>query len=190
MYGTTYYNRANYFDSVVARSTAGGSDLAKLYDSPGDDLFDACLAYAVFSGAGFSNRVEGFGYVTVYSDIGGSDTATLHGSAGDETITGTYEYTRLQGGTTDITARSFEKTFIPAGSGGQDKATLYDSSGDDRLDAAGTWAKLSYPDRFIHLSDLTTLARVKAISSKGGQDTKHIDATDYVLETQGPWTPI
>ncbi len=96
----------------------------------------------------------------------------------------------MQGGSTDITARSFEKVFVPAGSGGNDKATLYDSSGNDRLDAAGNWAKLSYPDRFIHLSDLTALARVKAISSKGGQDTKHTAATDYVLETQGPWTPI
>ncbi len=82
-----------------------------------------------------------------------------------------------------ITARSFEKTFIPAGSGGQDRATLCDSSDDDRLDAAGTWAKRSYPDRFIHLSDSAAIARVKAISSKGGQDTKHTEATDYVLET-------
>ena len=189
LYATSFYNRANYFDSVVAHSSAG-NDLAKLYDSPGDDTFDAYLAYAVLSGAGFSNRVEGFRYVTAYSDMGGSDTATLHGSAGDETITGTYEYTRLQGGSTDITARSFEKTFVPGGSGGQDKATLYDSSGDDRLDAAGTWAKLSYPDRFIYLSDLAALARVKAVSSQGGQDTKHTTAIDYVLETQGPWTAI
>jgi hypothetical protein len=188
LYGASFYNRANYFDSVVAHSSAG-ADLAKLYDSPGDDIFDAYLTYAVLFGAGFSNRADGFRYVSANSDAGGMDVANLHGSAGDETITGTYEYTRLQGGATHIMARAFEQTFLRTG-GGQDKATLYDSPGDDRLAAAADWATLSYLDRFVRLSELTSLARVTAISSRGGSDTKHVDAIDYVLETIGPWRPI
>ena len=73
--------------------------------------------------------------------------------------------------------------------GDQDKASLYDSPGDDHRAAAADWAKLSYLDRLVRLSDLTLLARVTAISSRGGSDMKHVDAIDYLLETIGPWKP-
>ena len=189
MYGTAYYNRANYFESATGHRSEG-TDLAKLYDSPGDDLLEAYADYVRFHGAGFSNRAEGFRSVQAFSTAGGLDTANLHGTSGDDTVTGTPDYVRLQNASVDATARGFKKNYVLSGNGGNDKATLYDSSANDRLDAAGKWARLSYSDRFLDVSELTSLAKVTAISSKGDHDTKKVGPTDYLLETIGPWEDV
>jgi len=176
-------------EEISARGE-GGADVARLYDSSGDDTFVANPTYGQLSGAGFSNRAESFRFVTASGGTGGPDTATFHGSPGNETITATREHTRMDGATASVDARAFDKVFLFAG-GGEDKATLQDSDGDDHLEAADDWAKLSYdPDHFLHLSELASLARVKAISSRGGSDTKHVGETDYLLETEGPWEAV
>ena len=57
-------------------------------------------------------------------------------------------------------------------------------SGNDLLEAAANWAQITYPQRKTKVS---AFGKVTAVSSKGGADTKHIEAIDFVLDTQGPW---
>jgi len=42
----------------------------------------------------------------------------------------------------------------------------------------------TYADRQIEVTDFH---RVKAISSRGGHDTFHLEAVDFLFLLQGPW---
>jgi hypothetical protein len=115
--------------------------------------------------------------------------ANFHGSSAVDTFIGRYESSEMKGTGYDTTANTF-KTANFDGVSGADKTYLYDSPSSDRLDAASNWAKMTYADRLILLTDLSTLAKLSVTSSRGGSDTKHTAATDYALTVTGPWTSV
>lgn len=69
----TFSNFATGFASVQAVSSAGGRDIANLYDSVGDDRLEAQGRSATLKGTGFSNQVTGFSTVSGSSEKGGVD---------------------------------------------------------------------------------------------------------------------
>ena len=182
--GTDFLLRAVRFDSVTATSR-GGSDVAQLYDSPGEDELTADPETATLSGPGFELNVNLFDYVHTYaSDDGQTDTATLTGSAtGQDWFIATPEYGRLAGQRDDGTnffhrAVRFDQLIANSG-GGDDVAQLYDSLGDDVLKA--------YPDAATMTREDGTSAQalgfryLHGYASPGGFDT----ATLYDTTTDG-----
>ena len=80
----SFYNRANYFDQVVAASS-GGTDLARFFDSAFKDVFTlrADSKDAVMTGSGYVNQALKFRYVYATATTGG-DEASLYDSPGDD----------------------------------------------------------------------------------------------------------
>ena len=178
---------ARSFDAVHAYASAGGLDVAHLFDSAGDDTFVGRPTWSKMSGDGFLARAKFFDNVHGYATRGGNDTARLFDSAGDDTFIGRSTYSKLVGDGFMTRAKFFENVTAMAGSGGNDTAFLYDSAGNDRLDAADNWAALSYAAQTVSAEGFSW---AKATSSSGGNDTKHVEAMDFVLQTQGPWTDV
>ena len=89
--GTGFSNRVESFAKVYAYSTAGGVDVAKMFDSTGNDTFYATPVQAYMTGkygatssTEYYHEVNNFAGVHAYSTQGGTDLATLHDSAGNE----------------------------------------------------------------------------------------------------------
>jgi len=85
--GREFFNRVKSFDAVHAYATQGNGDVAHLYDSSGDDVFEAWADFdqAKLYGDGFFNRAKSFDRVYGHADAepapGGYDVAHLHDSA-------------------------------------------------------------------------------------------------------------
>jgi len=97
-------NYVKGFDLVNADvSLGGGSDLASLFDGPGDDRLQAGeslveLDLNASPGASDTNlAARGFGEVRIYAQMGGNDTAILTGSAGNDRFIGRVSYGRMKG---------------------------------------------------------------------------------------------
>jgi len=137
-------------------------------------------------GDGFYNRAKFFEAVHAYGTAGGYDSARLYDSAGDDHFVLRPDDGALFGDQFYNRAKFFEEIEANADAGGQDNAS-YESVKDAHLEAANDWAQLSWAGRFAWL---TEFERVKAESSGDGNDTKHIEATDFLLLTDGPWLDI
>lgn len=127
-------NGIEYQFSTATQLTAfggGGHDVARLYDSPGDDTFAASPRAAVLEGDGFRMEVRQFEAVHAYAN-GGDDIAKLYDSVGDDRLVATPSEAALSGEGFYLRAKHFEAVHAYA-NGGDDTARLYDSAGDDRL---------------------------------------------------------
>ena len=183
------------FDAVNAYATAGGIDVARLYDSAGDDGFYATPTEGGLWGTGFYNRVESFDQVLAYATAGGSDTANLYGSSGDETFYGTPTQGALwlPGGGWYNRAMYFDVVHAHLSQGGDEEVVLDDSAGDDLLEADDDWLQLfsdDVVDFLIYLDGLDSqLDWAEANSENGGNDTTDIiPLLDYDLDLDGPWS--
>jgi hypothetical protein len=84
------------FSTNLAYSTAGGSDTAVFYDSPGNDTFYSYTSYnnsdqhlaGMYGGygGGYVNSASGFATMIANSTNGGNDTADLVGSSGKNAL--------------------------------------------------------------------------------------------------------
>ena len=117
--GQAFYNRANYFEQVFGVSSLGGNDMARLYDSAGNDTLQASPTSATLSGTGFSNQALSFRYVTAYASTGG-DVAHLTGSSGDDKFYGSGSTARLYDAAMAaylLDVRSFQNVDVAGGTG-------------------------------------------------------------------------
>ena len=64
------------FAKVKAHAFRGGQDRARLYGSPGNDVFYALPEYSLMFGATYSNYAAGFEVVQGFGNQGGYDEAT------------------------------------------------------------------------------------------------------------------
>lgn len=139
--GTVRLSSATYIvsaDSVENTRVVGDyRDTAYLYDSAGNDTFEAGTATATLKGSGYCQVVEGFGNVTAYAS-GGHDMATLYDSVGNDTFIADPQSASLRGNGFANYARSFDAVRAYAVAGGHDTATLTGSSGNDLLTTRGT----------------------------------------------------
>jgi uncharacterized delta-60 repeat protein len=191
--GTNFYYQVNAFASVFVPS-GNSNDTAYLYDSPGNDTFDAFPDHAIMFGSDFYHWVGGFGDVFALSS-GGSDTANLFATGSGDTFSGFVDiggyHSVLQSASAQnyyLSANNFAIVNVAA-SAGNNSAYLSDSPGNDTLTSANGNQSISlqYPANGINL---TGFAAVLATSLEGGSDTApatKVKASDYVLQTAGNW---
>jgi len=201
--GQAFYNRANYFDQVVAVSGGLGGDFARLYDSAGSEVLQASPTSATLAGPGFSYQAQNFRYVTAYATTGG-DEAFLTDSTGADIFTGTPTTARLTTATVSyyVEARQFAKVTLTS-VGGDDTANLSDSAGNDTFWGRLADAVLSDGSLDLTNGDLlapntyylkllgftSSLDKVNVSGAAGGANTRKIvTPVDYALAFTGTWT--
>ncbi len=200
MQGPGTYCRVNGFEQVSGFATgAGVGDLAFLYDGAGDDHFVGRPDYAQITYGGDPAHfayAEGFRWVKTHARVNGhgNDTAELYGVAGgfDKLLLSLQgKYALLVGPSRYLEVKYYETNQVYGNTADTDWAYAWDSAGDDLLTADGavdpSKATLQSVDQ---LFELYHFAYVKAVSSKGGTDTKDIRnpaLLDYVLEAVGNW---
>ncbi len=196
-YNHGFFNRAKFFEGAHAFATAGenDTDVARLYDSPGDDIFYADPVYgALYNQAydgqyntSYYNRAKFFQGVHAFATAGGHDLARLHGSDGSDRF-----YADPDQGTLYLPgqyynrAKFFEEVNAHAHGGDDDRAELHDSALDDLFEAEGNWARLTNLDR-DSFSWITDFDRVQAAATTG-KDTKDVKPPlGFLLEPHGSW---
>ncbi len=138
----TYDITAEGFETVTAYG-GDGSDVANLYDSPGDDTLAASPSRAVFTGPGLNNSAVGFETV-IANSTGGVDTSTFTDSAGNDRFIVTSTSATMSGAGYSLTANQFRRMHGLALSGGSDSAYLYDSLRNDTYRADGAQGRMFY----------------------------------------------
>ncbi len=199
-YTNGFYNRAKFFEGVHAYATAGGSDLARLYDSPEDDVFYADpiqgalynTTYEEQYTRGFYNRAKFFEGVHAYATAGGSDEARLFGSEGDDRLAADATQGAMYlPGQYYNRAKFFEKVYADAGQGGHDEAYLVDSPEADLLEAEGSWARLSRAAAdFLYEVDGFDYVKATATTGDDMKSTPPLSLLLFTLEPDGPWKDL
>ncbi len=143
-----FSNRAEGFDTIVAHADNGGLDVAKLYDSSGDDTYTAEPTTATLSlRDGLSNEqnytANDFEATHAYANYGGSDTAFLYDSTGNDTGYASPSEASLYGTSYYNRAKNFETVTLDA-STGTDTAEFYDSTDVDLFEGYSTYATIEF----------------------------------------------
>jgi len=145
---------AQNFRYVHGYARYGGTDVARLKDSPGGDVLIAKPEWAKLSndeGLGNDYLVRAKLFEETHSDAtAGHDVAYMYDSPGRDVFVGRPEWSRMYGldAKYDNRANAFEEVYSHAIYGGDDRAELYDSEAEDRLEAAldeaapDHWAKV------------------------------------------------
>ena len=152
----------------------------------GDDSFQfnagANLSFTV-NGASYSYDRASVEQI-VFRGGGGNDAATMNGSDENEQAEITAKGGVFAG--LGYTVQAIDvSTLLVFGGGGQDTAVARDSGYDDHLEATGNRLAISSPG--MYSSAVVGFEVVKAISSRGGRDTRTLQALDFALESFGPW---
>ncbi|NLS94332.1 MAG: hypothetical protein GXX96_19405 [Planctomycetaceae bacterium] len=198
VYGGAMYNRVKFFDQVDAYG-GGGKDFARVFDTPGDEVFEGTMGLSRLAGEGFEIGMYDFRQVLAYGTGGGYDTATLTDSARKDEFHGRSHKSEMFDMVTDgdayqITVRAFDvvharATDQTAGTGGNDIAKLWGTALDDYVEAAEDW--LSYG---IHRPELDPLYEILAFETvkiretPGGADQADTaDNLTFALTFEGNW---
>jgi hypothetical protein len=168
---------------TVRTYASGGTGLASLTGSPGNDIFVGTPTYSYLAGSNYLLFVSGFVQVNATGG-GGSDAAFLYDSAGDDLFRGTSTYSFLSGTGFMNTASGFGQVTAVAGSGGTDTADLYAGPGDNYYsgqDSGGVLVGTGYSIAVNHF------AVVRATASTDGTNLLFLSALDYVFQPIGNW---
>ena len=93
--GAGYLVLTEDFASTEVFSNNSTTNVAGLYDSSGDDIFNAADDVTTFTGPGFSHTLHAFRSVRAYS-LSGTDSAILNDTAGDDYFISAATYAYLQ----------------------------------------------------------------------------------------------
>ncbi|MFN3192093.1 MAG: collagen binding domain-containing protein [Aureliella sp.] len=153
----------------------GGEDLARFYDSPGDDSFVLEPGSATWNGDGFAHSANGFNRMYVYGGQGGSDTAELSGGTGRDNFVARPGDSKLYSEQSYIRVVDIEKVSASANEA-EDRAYLHgDQSGDDALFADSEMVSLSGTEYAIAASGFSyTLAS----AGVGGSDNAQVQGSE------------
>jgi len=191
-FAQVYFNRVKFFEQVIAHATDGDYDRANLYDSYGDDTFEAYPQSATLSAAGQAVTVNNFNGVHAFCWAGGNDVARLYGSADKDEFHGTPLEASLYNPTYFNRAVQFDEVYADAGEG-DDDAFLFDSEPTiDLFEALGEWARLSSYAATDYLLEVESFDFVNATASTAGdwKDLPELTLLDFVLELDGPWEDL
>ena len=180
MYGGRMYTRVKFFDVVEAFSS-GDNDLARLFDTTGNDVFEGQQDVSWFRTDAFDVGVHNFRRVIAYAGEGGHDEATLTDSVlADELHLKNHKSEifdlKTKGEIYKITARRFDTIYGDASSGdGYDKVEACETPRDNHVEAADDWARLwSQKSELELVYDILAFEFVKVRASTGGNDTAKI----------------
>jgi beta propeller repeat protein len=140
----SYTISANRFDRAWVTSTRGGRDVAKLYDTAGDDLLEMSPTLTTLTGAGVDDRVAGFYTVSCIARSGGNDAAVLHDSVNADTLVRNDSHVTLTDGKTyALENAGFDLVDVYSSKQADDVARFYDSARTDTFVAKPTLALLT-----------------------------------------------
>ncbi len=197
-YNQSFYNRAKFFEATHAFATASDNDVdvARLYDSPGDDQFYADPIQGALYGQAFDgqyndrfyNRAKFFQAVHAFATGGGIDVASLHGSSDNDNF-----YADMDQGAMYIPgryynrAKFFDEVHANAHEGDEDQAQLHDLEELARWPGGGIFSHYwLYEFEYIYLDGQPVIAQFGERPTQGSADAKDIAAVDLVLEFDGP----
>ncbi len=183
-YGANYYDRAIGFPHVEVDAAAGSGATARLYDSPGNDVFTAGPTSATMTETGAVHVVKNFRNVLAYATSGGTDTATLTAALGDSQhfniLDANPTYTSLSGtagsGYYDMAAGFATVTAISLGNA-TDIARLHDSAGSDTFTASPATATVAATATLIgsgFAETANSFTNVYAYGGSGGTDVANL----------------
>ncbi|MBN2473391.1 MAG: tandem-95 repeat protein [Pirellulales bacterium] len=204
----TFYNRARFFEGVHAYATAGGIDVARFYDSTGNDEFVATPVYAAlynpaFQGRyhqGFYNRAKYFEGAHAYSTAGERDTdiARLYDSVGDDIFYGdpvhgalySQSYNGQYNATYYNRAKFFQGVHAYATAGGSDTAGLHGSDSNDTFYADPQESSLYRSGEFYNRAKY--FEAVYAEAHDGGDDRAylHDSPSADLLQADANWARL
>ncbi len=179
---------AGDFDYVHAYAPSGGYDEAYLYDSTFNDRLESTAAYnKLYFGdrAEHFVRAKQFDVCHTYATAGGYDMANLTGSGGADSLDSTPVYTRLSGSGFFNRVKYFDEVYVTGSAASS--AHLRGDEGDNYLEAAGS--DLYFANSSVQLW-LYNFGSVVATPASNSTNTKHVEAIDFLLETQGYWIDV
>jgi hypothetical protein len=145
----------------------GNEDLARFYDTKGDDRFVAEPFNATMSGSGYLNQVEGVHRIYAYMTEG-FDTVSLVGKKGRaDDFTATPSEAKMYGSDFYLYARNFD-TVSGLATDATDRAYLYGSTADDFLTANPSNATLNGSGFSLSANEFFY---VNVSANEGGNDT-------------------
>ncbi len=118
-------------NSVYAHATAGGNDVAYLYDSKLDDHLAIRDQFTSLRNANQFRLAYGFEKVFAFAGAGGQDDAALYDSAGDDRLSASSNSAWISGRDYYASATGFAHVVAESSSGGDDYATLYATNPND-----------------------------------------------------------
>ena len=193
MYGGRMYNRVKFYDVVEAFSS-GEKDLARLFDTAGNDTFEGQQDVSWLRTDVFDVGVHNFRQVIAYA-LDGNDEATLKDSAlMDEVYLKGHKSEivdlETKGEIYKITARGFDFVHADGSQGAEyDRVKMWETPRDNHLEAAGNWAKLwAQKTELEMLYDVLAFEFVKVRASTGGNDTANVaEPLDFDLLFEDGW---
>jgi hypothetical protein len=156
MYGSSMYNRVKFFDVVEAYSS-GGNDMARIFDTSGDDTFGGQKDKSTLRGEGYEVAVHEFAQVVAYASEG-TDTALFVDSSLRDEFHAKPTKAELFDAASDgevyqITVRRFDSVSAEATNtegtnedGGQDIAKIWPTASDDYFEASDDWFRFYVQD--------------------------------------------
>ncbi len=185
--GTGYLARVTGFENLTAQGQ-GGDDVARLYDSAGDDTFEAQPHWGRMTSGNVVNTAENFRYVFGYAtQNSATDSAVLRGSSGADTFVGEGPVAgRPTSGTLSGTGNGYYlratgfDTVTAIGQGGSDTAILRDadSSSPDVLTSRPDlgWAQMQVAS--LYLNRVEGFRNIYGFSQRGSaQDEAYLYGT-------------
>ena len=149
----------------------GGTDIAFLRDSAGDDTYRSQPDKATLVGPGFSQTILGIRTVHAYGLEGGHDVASLYDSDANDKLKAAPTFALLRGGGHFSRAKGFEEVYAYSLEQGNDYAVFVDSSGDEDFEATADYAQMIGSD-FLRRAD--QFERVLARAGEGGFDVARL----------------
>ena len=180
MYGGRMYNRVKFYDVVEAFSS-GEKDLARLFDTAGNDVFEGQRDVSWLRTDVFDVGVHNFRNVIAYALENGNDEATLNDSVlKDEVYLKSHKSEIIdqetKGEIYNITARRFDIVHADASQGeGYDKVKMWETPHDNIVEAADNWARFYAQKAELEmLYDVLAFEFVKVRASTAGNDTTNV----------------
>lgn len=171
--GSGFSVRANAFHRVEATSS-GGSDMARIFDSAGDDTITAdgnsLSLSGTLAGTPFSLVATGFARRHLLATAGGNDHAVLQGTAASGETVSLYPGHAILIGPGYMTRVDGAAVIEAYSGGGNDTAFFYDSPGDDQFvgePGQATLANTQVPFQ----NTAYGFRNVVALAIRGGNDT-------------------
>lgn len=179
LYGEGYQLYARGFDAVEAVST-GGSDIAQIFDTAGNDLFYSNGGDAELVSESGSVAAKDFKVVNLVANRGGFDRAVANGTAGADVVRANDAGVRIinsNGQTNNI--RGVDLVEIDLGRGA-DRAVLTGSQGRDTL--SGSFDEIEF-ETTLRMLQLTNVEQTN-FDGNGGGDVVDLEDLD-LLESLG-----
>jgi hypothetical protein len=194
MYGGRMYNRVKFYDVVEAFSS-GEKDLARLFDTSGNDVFEGQQDVSWLRTDVFDVGVHNFRQVIAYALEDGNDVATLRDSAlMDEVYLKSHKSEivdlETKGEIYKITARGFDLVHADGSQGAEyDRVKMWETPRDNHVEAADNWAKFFVQKTELEmLYDVLAFEFVRVRASTGGNDTATVtEPLDFDLLFEEGW---